>query len=185
MTTGRRTVRRPGVIGRSRPRYTWRFWESANSTLAVGGDLTFQLDVIGSSSSLANIGVFGDYTVRRLHGMLWCVSDAAAEANNPDALVWGVGVMSTDAVAAGGTPDPLTDVYDWLAFGQVAVSRQGSFSVNKHPMTSAVIESKSMRRVNENSQTLVLRIEALTGSANDSAISVRTAGRFLVSHGQR
>ncbi len=167
----------------SRPRYTWWTWESGASALGVGGQLSFVLDTVGAFPDLPAMGIHGDYTVRRIHGKIWAVSDAGAEQNNPDGFVWGITVMGDDSVGGGTFPEPRLDAADWMAYGEVAVSLQGGFSAGVHPLSEAVIDNKSMRKVNENHQALVLVMDAL--ALNSNSISVSTAGRFLVSHGQR
>ena len=184
MTLRGRTARRPGVVGRtSRPRYTWRAWEGANSNLNAGGQLAFVLNTVGVYPDLNVLGVLGDYTVRRIHGKIWAASELGNEGLNHDGFFYGIGVIEDDAVAAGAFPDPRNDAFDWMAYGQVGVSLQGAFSALIHPTTTEVIDNKSMRKVNENHQSLVLVMDSF--QTNQAIISVLTAGRFLVSHGQR
>ncbi len=183
MTTRSRLFRGSGR--RSRPRYTWRFWDTARSTLTSGGSLVFDLGTVGASPDLQAIGIFGDFTVRRLLGKIWAISTRASEANSYDSFAYGVIVATNDAVAVGPTalPTPRNDAADWMAFGEVAVPQTSTGLVaSSHPLHTEVIDNKSMRKVNENNQTLVLILSA--EGAQDS-ILVQTQGRMLVSHGQR
>ena len=66
--------------------------------------------------------------------------------------------------------------------GEEWSSLQGSFSAGIHPLQVATVDSRSMRRVNENNASIVLAIAA---DANSGGILMQTAGRVLVSHGQR
>ncbi len=182
MTTRRRIARRPSGT-RSTPRYTWRYWDSTQASVGGGVALTFILDTLGAAPDLAALGVFGDYTVRRVLGKLFMVSTNATESSVLDHVAWGLIVSDKDAVAAGALPEPFTDAADWFGFGEAAVSIQGSFSASIHPVTEVLIESRAMRKVNENNQNVVLRVEADT--ANVVSISMVTVGRLLVSHGQR
>ena len=183
MTTRRRIVRRP-TAARSQPRYTWRMWEGGSSTLdAAAAPLTFVLNTVGSNPDLKDLGVFGDFTVRRVLGMIWAVSTLATELNAVSRFAWGLLIADRDAVSAAALPAPLSDAADWFGFGEVACSQQGAFTAGVHPMTQVAVESRAMRRVNENNQDIILRMEAATGNAAD--ITVVTLGRLLVSHGQR
>ena len=169
----------------SRPRYTWRMWETALSNLNAGSALTFVLNTVGSWPDLGQgLGVRGDFTLRRVHGVIATTSENNGQATTLDGFCWGIIVAGRDAVAAGAVPDPVSDASDWLAYGTgfVSLASAGGLDTN-HPMTTHVIDNKSMRKVNENNQDVILRMEALAG--NVATISVHAAGRLLVSHGQR
>jgi len=166
-------------VARVRPRYTWRFYE-ATGAIGSGGALTFILNTIGSVPDLKDLGVFGDYTIRRVIGKLFASSTNPTENTSVDWLVWGLIVADRDAVAGGTTPDPRSDAADWFGFGQVGVSMQGSFSSSVHPLQSEFTESRAMRKVNENNQDVIMRVEAST--ANIGSITVDVVGRLLVSH---
>ena len=183
MSTRQRIARRPRAGG-SRPRYTWRYWESGESTLSAASSLTFILNTVGGVPDLSALGIFGDYTVRRLLGMVWAVSESGTARNSLDRFAWGVIIASRDAVLGGATPDPLSDAADWFAFGEGAVSLAGTGASNTiHPTTTLTIDSKAMRKVNENNQDVILRLEAPAG--NFANVNILTMGRMLVSHGQR
>ncbi len=172
------------VAARSRPRYTWRFWDVANSNLLTAGSLNFVLNTVGQLPDLSALGVIGDYTVRRNLGKIAATSENAGESNAIDGFGWGIRIADDDAVAAGALPEVVEDASNWLAFGQVFVSLAsfgGSTSV--HPLVIDLIDSKAMRKVNENHQSVVLSMQAVSG--NQATISVHASGRLLVSHGQR
>ena len=185
MTTRRRTVRSVGLVARSRPRYTWRHWLSGRSVLAAGATLVFNLSTVGAAPDMDALGVFGDYTVRRLHLVIGATSNNGAEASSFDHFTWGITVVNSDAAAAGfgSLPNPELDAADWMAFGTEMVSLQGAFSAGFHPLQTIKVDNRSMRKVNENNQELVHIFRG--GSANTGTIDVLTTGRMLVSHGQR
>ena len=169
----------------SRPRYTWRYFDTALSNLLAGGNLSFDIGTVGNAPDLADLGVIGDYTVRRLHMLIGSTSENNGEATTLDGYVWGVGVISQDAFNAGVFPDPKADAYDWLAFGgrYVPLSSAGGLATN-HPYVQEIVDNRSMRKVNENSQALVIILDNPAVN-NVATISIRLMGRLLVSHGQR
>ena len=186
MTTFRRTARRPGLVARSRPRYTWRQFITGVTAGPSGARLAFDLSTLGPAPDLSALGVVGDFTLRRLHMTLIAQSQAASESSSQDHYTWGVYVAGNDALAAGATslPDPESDAADWLAFGFVWASLESTgFSTGIHPIERAVVDNRSMRKVNENNQSLVLVVHV--NSTNSGGVDLQAAGRFLVSHGQR
>ena len=182
MTTRRRTARSAGPAA-GRPRYTWRPWEQINATLAAGAQTRVPLNTSGSWPTLGALGVIGDYTIRRLVGVVSAISAFAAENSTMDRLVFGVIVMEDDALAAGVAPDPVSDAADWMAFGFLYVAMHGTFTAGNHPMSTFALDNRSMRKVNENHQSPVLVVEA--PGNNISSIVFCTSGRMLVSHGRR
>ena len=182
MTTRRRTARRP-TGARPQTRYTWRYWQSSPFAVGAGAAATIILNTVGAAPELKEQGVFGDYTVRRVLGKLFMASLNATESGAIDMVAWGLLIADRDAVAAGALPETVSDAADWFGFGQEGVSLQGSLTAGNHPMTVGVTESRAMRKVNENNQDVVLRIEA--HGSNIGSINMTSAGRILVSHGHR
>ncbi len=178
-----RRGRRSNVgIARSRPRYTWRMWDSAlmiSSALAVGINLSAE----GSMVPFSGLGVFGDFTIRRIRGTLAVTSQSSVEGTVPQGLAWGIYVAELDAFTANALPEPVVDPVDWLGFGEVYASEHGIFAADVHVPTIVPIETKAMRKVNENHQAIVLVFQWLTST--DQTLSVVSSGRVLVSHGQR
>ena len=182
MTLRARTARRPQVS--LKPRLTWRAWDNEGASVLIPGAQTIvDLTTAGNWPSLVNLGVIGDYTVRRVRGELTCQALVGVETNQAEQLTWGLFIAEADAVAASVVPEADNDAADWFGYGVVFMDAQGSFSAGIHPSRFAVIDSKSMRKVNENHQRLVLVIDA--SGNNIGNVGVHTAGRFLVSHGRR
>ncbi len=182
MVTRRRIVRSASPAA-TRPRYTWRAWDGLlGFTLLAGVQTRSDLSSSPGWPTLDELGVFGDYTIRRIRGVLVAQSLDTSEELTAQSLHVGIIVLEDDALAAGASPDVRTDAADWMFWGVVFMSAQGSFSAAVHPLSQLVIDNKSMRKVNENHQSLVMVLEA--GAANTSGIQVQTAGRFLVSHGR-
>ncbi len=166
---------------RPRPRYTWRMFEQAAFGMGSGGLVTVVLDSVGGAPDLTALGIFGDYTVRRVLGKIWATSSNAAESGGIDIVTWGLLVADADAVAGAALPNPVTDAADWFGFGAIGVSMQGGFSAGVHPLHEVPLESRAMRKVNENNQQVIVRLAA--AAANVASVSVQMSGRFLVSRG--
>jgi len=176
VNTRRRTVRRPAA---PRPRLTWRRWDSILVTIIAGAQNQIVLSTVGGMATLAALGVQGDYTLRRLLGSIAVTSAIGLESNGIDFLTWGVGIIEDDAVAAAAMPDVRTDPFPWLAFGHSYASLQGSFAADVHPLQVYPVESKAMRKVNDNHQSIVMVVEA--DAQNEGNLVFQTSGRFLVS----
>ena len=183
MTTRRRIARRP-TQARVRPRLTWRRFDSAGDiTIVPGAQASVNLVNDGLGPDLANFGILGDYTVRRIRGVISATSALGSESNTTDYVAWGIGVLEADADIANVFPEPLTDPFDWFGYGHVMVSLQGGFTAAIHPMTLIELDVRSMRKVNENHQVLVMVLEAPAGNTGNVVLNI--VGRLLVSHGLR
>jgi len=170
------------MVARSRPRYTWRFWQSAQS-IATATSVGIDLGTAGGMVSLSDLGIKGDYTLRRIRGQMAVSSSRNSESQVDVGIAWGIYIADTDAFAAAAWPEPSQDPADWLAFGTVYADQRAALGGAFHPTTFAPLESKAMRKVNENNQTVALIIQWL--SLTDQVTQVNTSGRLLVSHGQR
>jgi len=181
MTTSRRTVRRP--LAGIRPRYTWRPFELSETTLAANGSIHLDLSNGAGGDSLLTLGILGDYTVRRIRGELGFVSQSALDSHSMASVWWGVTVVSNDALAVGATalPNPRVDSADWMLHGVAYVEENGIEGSTRGRMPN--LETKSMRKVNENNQSVVLVIDLDASVAAD--VNVYAAGRILVSHGRQ
>ena len=181
MTTRARTARRPVAVA-NRPRLTWRPFSTEAFTLVGGTNQVFRLDTIGNGPILADLGVFGDYTIRRIRATLG-LNEADLENTNgsPQVLFWGMTIVSVDAFSSGtgAVPDPENDAADWFGYGTPFYQRHDTGF--KDEMWTYSIDIQSMRKVNENSQTPVVVFHLLT--AQTALVSI--AGRMLVSHGRR
>ena len=181
ITTRRRIVpRRTQAI--TRPRLTWRAFRVESLTLTGGVNQVFDLGNIGPAPSLADLGIIGDYTIRRVRWSFWLHNiDAESTVNVPLAVYMGMTVISADAFGSGvgASPDPLDDAADWWAyhvapyFVTAAVATDADRRVYEW-------DERSMRRVNENSSVPAL---ILSLAANETA-QFAFAGRMLVSHGR-
>ena len=181
MTTRRRTVRNVGVA--ARPRYTWRFFNSPENVTVPGVGVFVLFANTGAWPDLVDLGVFGDFTIRRLHATLLTTSALGSETNVMDQVVYGAGVFEVDAITAGAFPDPLEDAFDWFAFGSVGVSlASAGLTAGVHPMQSEKIDSKSMRKVNANHQQPGMIV--FSSAFNAGNITWTLGGRMLVSHGR-
>jgi len=182
MTTRSRIARRPGPA-RSRPRYTWRMFESTE-TLTTVAAVSIDLNTAGTMASLSGLGIFGDYTVRRIRGAIAMTSFAAGASQAILGLAWGITILENDALALGALPEPINDPVDWMGYGTLYVGQTApGTSVAIHPTESLVIDGKSMRKVNENHQSVVMILQWL--STTDETLRIEVSGRMLVSHGQR
>ncbi len=138
-------------MARSRPRYTWRFWESAQSILPNGTSLSFDLATLGSWPDLSALGVVGDFTVRRFHMLIGGMSLNTTDISGLDSITYGVYVAGNDSVVGGTLADPASDPADWMVFGSlyVPLSSAGGLATT-HPLVQHRVDNRSMRRVNEN-----------------------------------
>ena len=169
---------------RSRPRYTWRMFKLATTNLAVGATTAVNMESSGSWPGLSSgLGIFGDYTIRRIVGSLAVTSDSVAEAESPMLLLYGVYIGEDDAIVAGAFPELDADPADWMMFGTVYLNSIGAFSAGVHPVVERQFDNRSMRKVNENHQSPMFLIT--NPATTTEAVKVSVAGRFLVSHGQR
>ena len=188
MTTQRRIARRPGGIQRragARPRYTWRPVLGAAQDIAPGVTGGYDLAAGGAAPALGSgLGVFGDYTIRRVIGTFAGASRNIGDSLEIDVIHWAIYVAENDALAAIAFPDVGVDVADWLAFGTlfVGLSQQNANAgSDNRPVMTTPLESRSMRKVNNNHQSPVLVVTASSG--NTSSIRVMFFLRILVSHG--
>ncbi len=181
MTTRRASPRRfaPSL----RPRLTWRAFEQTSFTVLPGALSVHNLGSVGGANSLSELGVFGDYTVRRMRGRISAQTLEAANTNGYDVLYWGVLIVTTEAfIATNGVPDPRTDSPPWMAYDVIHISRKAVST--PLVMVTQLLDTKAMRKVNENNAVVCLAIKADSG--NDSAGAQLTfAGRLLVSHGKQ
>ncbi len=170
----------------ARPRLTWKAFQQDPSTLVGGTTRIFDLSVQGVTPTLPELGIFGDYTIRRVR---WRFSGRDIDSFVGKRLVlvfWGMIVVSDDAFASGSgaVPDPRTDAADWFAYG-VMTYVTGFDSIGQDTLIattfSAELDSRSMRKVNENSQVPVLVLSTVTGETTE----VVFGGRLLVSHGRQ
>ncbi len=183
MTTRGRTARRP--VARSRPRYTWRYFHSLNQAVTAGAQLNVQLNTNGTYPTMSSgLGVFGDYTIRRIVGDIMGVSADATNSNETLLFAFGVYVGEHDAVVALAFPELQSDPADYMMFGNLMVPNTAMAGATGDNSSGQVhFDNHSMRRVNENHQDVVLLIQADASNADTASITV--AGRYLVSHGQR
>ena len=182
MTTRGRTVRRPGAVASRmpRPRYTWRTFDVASSNMSGGTNLVYSLATVGAAPDLGDLGIFGDYTIRRVHLTLAMVSNVAA-TGILDIVYWGMTVVSSDALAQGAAslPDARLDSADWFGHGVVAVLT--ATSIADRLMVTTHVDVKSMRKVNENNQDPAIVFSSISGDD----VTLRFGGRMLVSHGRQ
>ena len=183
MTTRRRIARRPTAVGR--PRLTWRMFQADPFTLVGGTRQIFNLGVNGVGSSLALLGIVGDYTIRRVR---WHVGihDTDAFTTVREVLVyWGMTVVSIDAFLAGpgSLPDPRTDSADWFGYGVLTYITEnlGNFFGWAPNRIAADLDVRSMRKVNENNEAIALVFSTVAGEQAEVAFG----GRLLVSHGRQ
>jgi len=181
MTTQRRS--RPRFVQTLKPRLTWRTFQKDAITLLPGALGVFNLGSEGSGPSLAALGILGDFTVRRIRGRISMFTREAADTIGYDVMYYGVMIVSTDAaLTAGAVPDPETDSSSWMLWDTVLIPRL----VVNSPLVNVeqLLETKAMRKVNENNSTVILAIKADLG--NDSlGVGFTFAGRLLVSHGRQ
>ena len=180
MTTRRGTARRPAVI--ARPRLTWKAFQQDPSTLTGGTTRIFDLSVQGVTPTLPQLGIFGDYTIRRCR---WKMSgyDTDSFVSAREVLVyWGLTVVSADAFASGSgaLPDPRTDAADWFGYG-IATYRTSNVNDAQVSRFELDLDVRSMRKVNENSQVPALVLSSVSGELTEFVF----AGRMLVSHGRQ
>ena len=145
----------------------------------------FSLAAGGVAPTLSALGIFGDYTIRRVRWSLWLHNtDAESAVNYPLAVYLGMTIITSDAFASGvgATPDPTDDAADWFAYhvAPYFVTSATQASGNTADLRVYEWDERSMRRVNENSQVPVL---VLALAPNETA-QVAWAGRMLVSHGR-
>ena len=164
-------------------RLLWRAWAVQDAVIIPGGQRAVRLNTEGTWPSLESLGVAGDYTVRRLRGIIAATSAAGTETNSVDFLTWGAYVADVDAVNASAFAESDEDPADWFAFGHLMVPLQGAFSAAIHGMSQNVIDNRAMRKVNENHQTIMLMIDA--SATNLGNLVVTTVGRMLISYGRQ
>ncbi len=168
----------------SRPRYTWRYVQTDVALLAPGATQVVNLATGGSLPTLAGLGIFGDYTIRRILGWIAGSSRNVGESVELDKLVYAISIQDDDAVSASVEPNPVTDPSDWMQFGSLPIPLTiTGASGSVHPMSVGAIDNKSMRKVNENHATPMFVVEA--PSFNTGTVGWFMSLRFLVSHGQR
>ena len=181
MTTQRRSPRR--FAPTLPPRLTWRTFQQDTLTVLPGSKPVFRLDSVGSASSLSELGVFGDYTVRRIRGRIAGQTLESVSADGYDILYWGVVIASVDAFnTLGAIPDPETDSAPWMAWDVMHISRK--VVASPLVMERQLLETKAMRKVNENNQAIVLTIKADLGN-DANGVNYIFGGRLLVSHGRQ
>ena len=181
MTTRRRTVRNAGAA--VRPRYTWRQFSSLENVIVPGAQLLVSLANTGGWPDLIDLGVFGNFTVRRIHMRIYTTSALGTETNVMEVLHYGVGIFENDAVVANVFPEVDADPFDWFVYGSIGVSlASAGLTAGVHPMQAENVDNKSMRKVNANHQQPALLVQSAAANAGNVTASV--IGRMLVSHGR-
>jgi len=184
MTT-RRGAPRPRVsVGR--PRLTWRSFqfEAAAITLVGGTNAIVNLGADGPATSLAGLGIHGDYTIRRTRYELTVIGDSVETEEAAVNLWCACIVVSADAFASGSgaLPAPQTDNADWYQYNILQYPpNPDDVSRVTDAMRSISVDSKAMRKINENSQVPAMVLQVQTGFS----CLVTMAGRMLVSQGRQ
>ena len=164
-----------------KPRLTWRGFHVAGTSLVGGTNLAFDLSAIGSYPSLTALGVFGDYTVRRVRWSLYARDIDAESTDVAQVAAWGLVIVNIDAFnsGVGALPDPLSDAADWFGHGYVAYS--SLLAAGRDTSRVYELDNRAMRRVNENSQVPIIVLAGIAGETMHFAFG----GRLLVSHGRQ
>ena len=166
-----------------RPRYVWRGWDDGPAQISAGSARTINLGTAGNWPADITLGVIGEYTIRRIVGKIAGISSSVGGSDSINLLTWGVYIGEDDAVAGGVFPEPLQDPVDWFLYGSMMVSNSRFDTGGGMAMTSEVFDGRSMRKVNENHQTPIMRVENSSGSPD--TVLVHTVGRTLYSIGRR
>jgi len=166
----------------TKPRLTWVTYRSGELTLVSLGRQVLNLGDMGTSPSLSDSGVQGDFTIRRIRGNIYSKSTRATESGDTDTFLWGVLIVSVQAfnTGAASVPSPENDNADWMVWGSLQVEKSSTGAANFHPIVQVPLETKAMRKVNENNQIVCLSVKNAGG---DSMVFGAT-GRMLVSHGR-
>ncbi len=181
MPIQRRTARRPLVAGK--PRYLWRQFHNAEFVLTPGSQAFTSFSNTGGWPDLVDLGVHGDYTIRRVRGKIFATSALGSETNVMESLGYGAGIFQSDAVAVTAFPEIFADPFDWFIYGIIGVSlASAGLTAGVHPLMTEVIDNKSMRKVNENHQEAGLIMES--SAANAGNITITVSGRMLISYGR-
>ncbi len=106
----------------------------------------------------------------------------AASTGHDNTITTGIILMGTDAFTAGGVslPDPAEDHADWIFWdARTLVASRDISSVDEMPSNGFLeIRNRSMRKMRENRQTLVLISRA--SLLQSTSIQVFVSGRSLV-----
>ena len=133
---------------------------------------------------MSALGVVGDYTVRRVIGDAAGASQNVGNSVVVDVITWGIFIAERDATTAGVFPEPGIDQADWMAYGNVFVPLREDIAGNNVRLPVWLrVDNRSMRKVNENHQDVVLVVHSVL--RNVAIFHFWMAGRYLVSHGQR
>jgi len=184
MTTRRGSPRSFGPA-RTRARLTWRAFNVRGISPAAGAKSVQALDVVGPAPFLSTAGVVGDYTIRRIRGMLEFLNEGATTGGSAD-VYWGVVVVSRDAFDAVPpvTLDPEDDNADWMLYGTGYAPRIGNgLVISTHERIRVGFESKAMRKVNENNSRVAFVFKI--GLTQGETVTFSLSGRMLVSHGRQ
>ena len=164
----------------TRPRLTWRGFSVVQSVLTGGTLAAHNLGVVGFQPTLAQLGVHGDYTIRRVRWSIGLFSSLVEAIDDVRMFTWGMTVVTADAFATGGgaLPNPQDDPADWFGYGTIPYAEVPVTDDKVHRFLE--LDGRSMRRINENSQVpaLILFIQA------GQTVNYVLAGRMLVSHGR-
>jgi len=183
VTTRNRSLR---GSGRPRARLLWRAF-ATETPRVVASDATsiVALDSEGPAPNLAQQGVSGDYTLRRLRFTLCARSLTTTALSFPLAFNWGVTVISAEAFDQGpaAVPDPEASPADWLAYGSECLPQYGNGLVisTQIPITREV-DNKSMRKINATNAVMVF--VAKNGMTVGPSLEYTVRGRLLVSYGR-
>jgi len=181
MAMRRGTARRPVAV--TRPRLTWRSFLVEGFTLAGGVTFVMSLSEAGVSPLLSDLGVVGDYTIRRVRWTLGLRNIDLTFTRRIVTVYWGMTVVGRDAFGSGSgaVGDPRQDANDWFGYGTVMYATDVTLVEPSVLLESRDIDVRSMRKVNENNSLPVLVLSVVAG---ETAL-FNIAGRLLVSHGRQ
>ena len=167
-----------------KPRLTWRPFLIEEITVAGGATSIFNLGTVGPGPMLTALGVFGDFTIRRMRWTLGAIdADVESVADEITVLHWGMTIVSLDAFNSGGgaLPDPRDDAADWFGYGTVMLAARTGGTGSPESMIPLTEDGRAMRKVNENSHVVALVFSTDVGRT----VKLSAAGRMLVSHGRQ
>jgi len=162
---------RGAVAGRSGRKIDFKQWGGIPS-------LSLEVNSDGTNSG-GSIAFLEPATILRVRGHVMAAFDESKQVGDEILVTFGLGIISSDAFAAGPTafPDPAGDIeYPWLWWGQMSLESYVTTNDEEAWGTSRQIlqvDSKAMRKVKP-SESLVWVVQ--TGGAVGAPVTVINFG---------
>ncbi len=163
------------MANRSRGRRTDYEW-----TGACGDADAIDLAVNVTTAPLVFVDFNAPFTIMRIRGIIQVQLNAAA-VNERALIAFGIGIVTTDARAAGTVPDPAQEPeFPWMWYGYAAVSSLNEAAIQPDALSAILeVDTKAMRKVKPG-QSVMLVGQVCSSQDQGGSFDVQAGLRFLL-----